>query len=119
VADLLDLAHAVVLGNRERKYWGPEGDVPVLSLEELETRYYLRVTVTDQPGVLAQIAQTLGNHGVSIAAVSQKEADGAAQTAELVIMTHRAKEGAVRAALRDIESLPVVAHVSSFLRVEG
>jgi homoserine dehydrogenase len=119
VADLLDLAHNIVLGNRERKYWGPEGDVPVLSLELLETRYYVRVTVSDRPGVLAQIAQTLGNHSVSIAAVSQKEADLDAQTAELVIMTHRAKEGAMRSAIQDIEALPVVTQVSSFLRVEG
>ena len=119
VADLLDLSHAIVLGGRERKYWGPEGDVPVLSLEHLQARYYVRVTVSDQPGVLAKIAQTLGNHSVSIAAVSQKEADADAQTAELVIMTHRAKEGAMRAALRDIEASPVVTQLSTFLRVEG
>ncbi len=119
VADLLDLSHAIVLGARERKYWGPEGDVPVLGLEHLETRYYVRVTVNDRPGVLAQIARTLGDHGVSIAAVSQKESDPGTQTAELVIMTHRAREGAVQAALRDIGALAVVVQVSSFLRVEG
>ena len=90
----------------------------MLSLALLDTLYYVRVTV-DSPGVLAQIAQTLGNHSVSIAAVSQKEADLAAQTAELVIMTHRAQEGAMRSALQDIEALPVVTQVSSFLRVEG
>jgi len=119
VADLLDLAHAIVLGNRERKYWGPEGDVPVLPLEHLTTRYYVRVTVKDRPGVLAQIAQSLGDHDVSIAAVTQKEADEAANAAELVIMTHKAREGALRAALADIEALPVVTQVSTFLRVEG
>jgi homoserine dehydrogenase len=119
VADLLDLAHAIVLGTRERKYWGPEGEIPILGLEHLETRYYLRVNVTDKPGVLAQIARTLGDHQVSIAAVNQKETDLRAQTADLVIMTHRAREGAVQAALRDIATLPVVLQVSAFLRVEG
>lgn len=119
VADLLDLSHAIVQGNRERKYWGPEGDIPVLGLEMLETRYYIRVSVKDQPGVLAQIAQSLGNHQVSIAAVNQKEADASDQTAELVVMTHRAREGAMRAALQEIADLPVVAGVSAFLRVEG
>jgi homoserine dehydrogenase len=119
VADLLDLAHAIVLGTRERKYWGPEGEIPILGLEHLETRYYLRVNVTDKPGVLAQIARTLGDHQVSIAAVNQKETDINAQTADLVIMTHRAREGAVQAALRDIATLPVVLQVSAFLRVEG
>ena len=119
VADLLDLAHSLVAGARERKYWGPEGDTPVLELEQLETRYYLRVTVSDSPGVLAQIARALGDHGVSIAAVNQKEADAGARTAELVIMTHRAREGAMRAACAEIAALPVVQAVSSFLRVEG
>ena len=77
------------------------------------------MTVNDRPGVLAQIAQTLGNHGVSIAAVNQKEADADDHAAELVIMTHQAQEGAMRAALREIESMAVVSEVSSFLRVEG
>ncbi|MEO9253914.1 MAG: homoserine dehydrogenase, partial [Tepidiformaceae bacterium] len=84
VADLLDLSHSIVLGNRERKYWGPEGDIPVLGLDSLETRYYIRVLVTDEPGVLSRIAASLGAHGVSIAAVNQKEADPDEQTAELV-----------------------------------
>ncbi|MCC6383262.1 MAG: homoserine dehydrogenase [Dehalococcoidia bacterium] len=119
VADLLDLAHSIVLGARERKYWGPEGETPVLGLDAVETRYYVRVTVSDQPGVLAQIARTLGEHGVSIAAVSQKEADADEKTAELVVMTHRAREGAMQAALREIAALDVVAQVSAFLRVEG
>lgn len=120
VADLLDLSHAIVLGSRDRKYWGPEEtDIPVLGLDVLETRYYVRVHVTDEPGVLAQIARTLGDHGVSIAAVSQKEADADERTAELVIMTHRAREGAMQAALKEITGLPVVAQVSAFLRVEA
>ncbi len=119
VADLLDLAHSIVLGTRERKYWALESDTPVLGLEALQSRYYVRVTVADKPGVLAQIARTLGDHGVSIAAVNQKEANEDHQTAELVIMTHRAREGAMQAALREIEGLEVVVQVSSFLRVEG
>lgn len=119
VADLLDLSHAIVLGSRDRKYWGPEGDIPVLGLDVLETRYYIRVTVTDAPGVLAQIARAFGDHGVSIAAMSQKEADADEGTAELVVMTHRAREGAMQAALRDISSLSVVAELSAFLRVEA
>jgi homoserine dehydrogenase len=118
VADLLDLAHSIVLGSRERKYWGPEGDVPVVGLDNLATRYYIRVTVSDRPGVLAQIARCLGDNDVSIAAVHQKEADAEAQTAELVIMTHTAREGRMQAALREIASLEVVAQVGSFLRVE-
>jgi homoserine dehydrogenase len=69
--------------------------------------------------VLAQIAHILGESDVSIAAVVQKEDDKDTRTADLVIMTHRAKETAMRAALGQIERLPVVAGVRSFLRVEG
>ena len=119
VADVLDLAHSIVMGNRERTYWGPEGAVPVLPLSELETRYYVRVTVRDRPGVLGQIAQVLGNRGVSIAAVTQKEADEDANTAELVVMSHTAKEAAMQSALQEIGNLDVVSQVSSVIRVEG
>jgi homoserine dehydrogenase len=98
---------------------GPEGEIPVRGVEALESRYYIRVTVSDQPGVLAQIARTLGDNAVSIAAVTQKEADVDEQTAELVITTHRAREGAMRAALAEIEGLAVVSQVSAFLRIEG
>jgi len=119
VADLLDLAHSVVLGKRERTYWDPEGAIPVLPLSELETRYYVRVTVRDRPGVLGQIAQVLGRRDVSIAAVTQKEADEDANTAEPVIISHMAKEAAMQSALQEIRILDVVSHVSSVIRVEG
>ena len=51
--------------------------------------------------------------------MNQKEADADAQTANLVVMTHRAREGAMQAALADIRALPVVSEVGSFLRVEA
>lgn len=119
VADLLDLAHAMVLGNHERKYWGPDGDLPVLPLDSLQARYYIRVTVSDQPGVLARIAQVLGDQGVSISGVTQKESDVEGAHAELVIMTHRTREQSFRQAIADISGLDVVRQVNSFLRVEG
>ena len=119
VADLLDLAHAMVLGNHERKYWGPDGDLPVLPLDSLQARYYIRVTVSDQPGVLARIAQVLGDQGVSISGVTQKESDVEGAHAELVIMTHRTREQSFRQAMADISGLDVVRQVNSFLRVEG
>ena len=119
VADILDLAHSIVLGHKERKYWDLEADIPLLHVDLLEARYYVRVTVSDEPGVLASIARVLGDHGVSIAAVNQKESDADTRTAELVIMTHGAREGAMRQARHAIEQLPVVAQVNSFLRVEA
>lgn len=119
VADLLEVAQAVVHGSPAR----PSGDFemgrkPILGPDEIESRYYIRVTVADRPGVLARLAKCLGDNDVSIAAVNQKEANEDQQTAELVIMTHRARESAVLRALAEIEELPVVSEVSTFLRVE-
>jgi homoserine dehydrogenase len=74
--------------------------------------------VADKPGVLAGIARAFGDNGVSIASVIQKETDEAAQTAEIVIMTHAAREAAVQASLARIEALEEIRQVGNFLRVE-
>ncbi len=118
IADLLEIADAVVHGVPNRAAWAPEEELPILGPEEIESRYYIRVTVSDRPGVLARLAKCLGDNDVSIAAVNQKEANEDQQTAELVIMTHRARESAVLKALAEIAELPVVSEVSTFLRVE-
>jgi homoserine dehydrogenase len=88
-------------------------------MAELRTRYYMRMTVADRPGVLAQIANVLGRHQISIATVIQKEADKEAQTAEIVITTHQAQEKAVQIALRKAAALEVVSEIGGFIRVEG
>jgi len=86
---------------------------------DIETRYYFRLTVVDRPGVLAQISKVLGDNSVSISSVIQKESDPLAKTAELVIMTHSAREEAVQKAIKEVGQLAVVNEVSSFVRVEG
>jgi homoserine dehydrogenase len=88
-------------------------------MTEIETRYYLRMNVADRPGVLAQIAKILGDHLISISSVIQKEADSAAQTAEIVIMTHPAQEKSMQPALRELAQLDVVKEISNFIRVEN
>ena len=87
-------------------------------MSEVKTQYYLRMNVADQPGVLAQISKVLGDHQISISSVIQKEVDGVAQTAEIVIMTHPAQEKAVQLALEEVERLAVVKEISNFIRVE-
>lgn len=118
IADLLDLAHSAVMGSRERKYWQPDNEVPMAPADKLESRYYLRLTVRDEPGVLAQIAKILGEHRVSIAGVTQKEEDLTERTAELVVMTHQTLERAFAEALEEIERLPAVVGVRQHLPVE-
>ena len=90
----------------------------IQSIAELECKYYLRLNVTDGPGVLAQIAQVLGQQRISIAAVLQKDTDPIAQTAEIVITTHPARESSVQQSLQLLAGLEVVREISNLLRIE-
>lgn len=90
--------------------------LPVCDIGDLVTRYYLRLHVADRAGVLAKVATVLGEEGVSIASVIQKRAWE--DSAEIVYVTHRASERAVRTALTRIESLDIVSHVAAVIRVE-
>jgi len=98
--------------------WQPDENKRIKPMSEIVTRYYIRMGIADQPGVLAQIAYALGNHQISIASVIQKETEPD-QMAEIVIMTHPAKEEAVQAAFADFKKLPVVKEVHNFVRVEA
>ncbi|HHW15205.1 MAG TPA: homoserine dehydrogenase, partial [Firmicutes bacterium] len=91
-------------------------DYPVLPASELHTRYYLRIEVVDQPGVLAKIAGAFGSHGVSLASVIQKGYGRDPVT--LVFVTHGVREADLQAAVREIARLNVVYAVKNVLRVE-
>ena len=90
----------------------------VQSIDDLESKYYLRLNVSDQSGVLGQIAMILGEENISLAEVLQKDTDLLAKTAEIVITTHPAFEVALQRSLDKISQLDVVHEVSSLLRIE-
>ncbi len=119
LADVLDVARSLAEGAPPRWDPGPWRSGETLGLGALETRYYLRMTVQDQPGVLAQIARVFGEARVSIAAVDQRETDEERGTAELALMTHRARELAVTAAIKTLRGLAEVREVNAMLRVEA
>ncbi len=85
-------------------------------IEELRTRYCVRLEVDDRPGVLAEVARVFGDHGVSIAQVWQ---DGTGGAAELVLITHRAREADLRATVDGLGSAPHVRRVAGVIRVES
>jgi homoserine dehydrogenase len=88
------------------------------AMEEICSLYYLRFTVVDRPGVLAQIAGELGRCGISISSmVQQGRREG--QTVPVVIKTHMAKERDVQTALREINRQVFVAEPTRLIRVEG
>lgn len=117
IADVLDAAQSII-GGRRQVETRPETGVRILPMSDLVTRYYIRLTVADSPGVLAQIAARLGEAQISISSVLQKETHLDAQTAELVIMTHEAKESAMQEALTAVENLAAVQSIGNFVRVE-
>jgi homoserine dehydrogenase len=85
-------------------------------MEDVDTQYYVALDVTDRPGVLAQVAAVFAAHEVSIRSVLQR---GKGARAQLVLVTHLAREGAMRAVLDGLGGLPVVGSLASVMRVEG
>ena len=117
IADVLDAAQSIIGGRRE-VHAAEEAPSRIVPMSDLVTRYYIRLTVADQPGVLAMIASCLGKAQISISSVIQKEAYFDAQTAELVIMTHEAREASMQEALTNLRKLPEVQEIGNFIRVE-
>ena len=91
-------------------------EIPHPQFESIESNFYVRTETDDRPGVLAAIATVFGSHNVSLESMLQKQAAG--ESAEIVWITHRTNEGNLRAALKEIEALPVVRKISNWIRVE-
>jgi homoserine dehydrogenase len=94
--------------------------IPLLPLEEIESRYYLRVMVEDKPGVFAALASVLGNHGISISSALQKEpasGNGSPSAVPIVITTHRVREGFLRNAILELNGLPCVQENCVFIDI--
>ncbi len=83
-------------------------DLAVLPMDDVETSYYLRVRVRDEVGVLADIARTLADAGISIDAMLQKGAGDQANETDIVILTHRTRERNFNAAIAALGKLPAV-----------
>ncbi|RVU31403.1 homoserine dehydrogenase [Neptunomonas marina] len=91
-------------------------DAPVLPIEQTETAYYLRMQAQEQPGVLATIAQQLGDQGINIEAIIQKETSE--EQVPVIILTQRVQEGKMNAAIAAIEALDAVHGQVTRIRVE-
>jgi len=90
---------------------------PLRSMKEVITKYYIRLLVEDKPGVLASVAGVFGKNGVSIESVIQKRSMG--ENAEVVIVTHRAKEANLQETVSSLKVLPAVKQIGNVIRVEG
>ena len=89
---------------------------PIRAQENFTSKFYIRMTVQDSPGVLSTITKILGDHGVSIASVMQYK--GNHQDAELIIITHSVKEGQFLLAEEEFKKTPIVHGIDNVIRVE-
>ena len=114
VGDLIDasrnlIAHTTAPApDRQPAHLIPEADV--------ESGFYIGLDVADRPGVLGAVTTAFGTHGVSIRSVEQV---GTGDGARLVFVTHRAREGDVRATLADLGDLDVVDRIGGVMRIVG
>lgn len=115
VGDIVEVARHIVHGGRSLTSVGTE-QRRVRPMDEMWSQYYVLLHVADRPGVLAQIAKVFGEHEVSIKSVWQ---EGTGEEALLVLITHRANEGALQRTVHGLGGLEVVDEVRSVMRVEG
>lgn len=113
-----DLMH-LKRGNASWSYEQGRGYLPIGDISETSSAFYLRLRVKDQPGVLAAIAQILGNNALSIASVHQDHSAVAAGEVDIVIHTHTQKRSAFMKGLKEIQSLKNIVLHQVYLPVLG
>ncbi len=123
VADLVDVTRALTTDPENRVphlAFQPNelADIPVLPIGEVETAYYLRMRAEDKPGVMAQVAGILGEAGISIEAIKQKEPAEGETHVQLVLLTHRIREKQMDIAKGEIERLSAINGSIHRIRVE-
>lgn len=123
VADVVDVARALAAGPESRVPYlafqpGALSDLPILPMEEVETSYYLRMQAEDKPGVMAQVAGILGEAGISIEAIQQKEPEAGETHVPLVMLTHQVQERQMNRALEKIEALSGINGKVTRIRME-
>jgi homoserine dehydrogenase len=122
VSDIVQIAKNITLGNSHsslpRFNVGAVNELPLLSTSEITAKYYLRFQAEDTPGVLGQIARSLGGNNISIESVIQKGRQTDGGDVPVVIMTHEAKEKDLMSALEEIDKFPAIKCKSVFIRIE-
>lgn len=115
-SDVVEIARNIVSGGRSPSSAGYARRADVRPPAESPVRYYMVLSVMDQPGVLAAVASTFARHDISISSVRQ---EGSGDQATLVLITHLATEGDHQATFEDLQALDAVKEIASKMRVEG
>ena len=120
VADIVDVARSRIEGEAGLRTRGIQlRDRPLVPMDEVRSRYYLRFDVEDEPGVLGHIAGALGTQGVSIEQMVQEgRADKAGAAVPVLIIVHASREGAVRRALEPLRGASFMRAAPRLMRIE-
>jgi homoserine dehydrogenase len=123
VADLVDVVRALTSDPENRVphlAFQPDAlsDRPILAIDDVVSAYYLRLQAEDQPGVLADITRILGDDGISIEAILQKEPEPGTAQVPIIMLTHRVRERRLNAAIRAMEALDSVIGRVTRIRLE-
>ncbi len=107
VADIIDVAHGNSAATFRNLNLQPRSKVAPLidKIDNLVSRFYIRIMCKDQPGVIAQWSKVLAEHKISISGALQHEGTGPENTVPVVIITHPTRQKNVTAALEDMEKL--------------
>ena len=114
MGDIIDVARNIEYGCNGRISCTCYRETPIKKFDEVENKFFLRMQVKNQPGVLASIATVFGSHGVSIARVVQKHIKG--DLAELVIVTDKVREDYLKNALEQLRDIENIFEISSVIR---
>jgi homoserine dehydrogenase len=122
VGDVMAIARNIMVGVSRRS--APLGfldekivTLPIKPIGDTVSKYYLRFSVADRPGILAKIAGALGENGISIESMIQTSRHEG-ETVPIVIMTHDAREMDVRKALTVIEDMKITTEKTNLIRIE-
>ncbi len=123
VADVIDVVRAMTSDPENRVphlAFQPNAlvDIPMLSAEQINTAYYLRLNAEDRPGVLADITRILALHDISIEAIIQKEPHENEKSVPIIMLTQNTLESEMNAAITVIEQLTTVTGKVCRIRLE-
>lgn len=114
MGDVIDVARNMAYGCNGRISCTCYKNLPVKDIGDVKNKFFIRMQVTNEPGVLAAVAEVFGNHKVSITRVVQEHTQP--HQAELVIVTESVKEKYMKQALEELLALPSILEVSSIIR---
>ncbi len=120
LSDIMDMAGAIIYGNKSSSLIAPKR-IEIKKIKKMDdtyTRYYVHFSAIDEPGVLAKIADLLGEHDISISSVVQKERKEA-HVVPIVMLTHDAREKDMQSALKKINNLSAIKRKTVVIRLES